>query len=80
MSRVLVDATNLRRANLGKSNLRGANLAGIDLTDALLLNVDLSPSVGGAASRLTNARFVLGEGLEKKEDDFAAEVAAVAGT
>jgi elongation factor Ts len=25
------------------------------------------------------ARFVLGEGLEKKESDFAAEVAAAAG-
>ena len=25
------------------------------------------------------SRFVLGEGLEKKQDDFAAEVAAAAG-
>jgi len=36
-------------------------------------------SIGGTISITAFERFVLGEGLEKKESDFAAEVAAAAG-
>jgi elongation factor Ts len=35
----------------------------------------------GAAVKITGfVRFALGDGVEKKEEDFAAEVAAVAGS
>ncbi len=37
----------------------------------------LGKEVGGKASLAAYARFQLGEGIEKKEDDFAAEVAAM---
>ena len=36
-------------------------------------------AAGGAITITRFERFVLGEGLEKKESDFAAEVAAAAG-
>ena len=37
-------------------------------------------SAGGTATVKDFVRFQLGEGIEKKQDDFAAEVAAAAGT
>jgi len=40
---------------------------------------ETSAAVGGAVTITRFERFVLGEGLEKKESDFAAEVAAAAG-
>lgn len=40
---------------------------------------DAGTAAGGAVSISCFERFVLGEGLEKKESDFAAEVAAAAG-
>jgi elongation factor Ts len=40
---------------------------------------EIGNSVGGPISITRFERFVLGEGLEKKESDFAAEVAAAAG-
>ena len=40
---------------------------------------EVGNSVGGPVSITRFERFVLGEGLEKKESDFAAEVAAAAG-
>ena len=40
---------------------------------------EIGNSVGGPVSITRFERFVLGEGLEKKESDFAAEVAAAAG-
>jgi elongation factor Ts len=49
-----------------------------DKTVQQFLNETIS-SIGENMSVRRFARFVLGEGLEKKESDFAAEVAAVAG-
>ena len=49
-----------------------------DKTVQQFLNEAIS-SIGENMSVRRFARFVLGEGLEKKESDFAAEVAAVAG-
>lgn len=40
---------------------------------------EIGTSVGGSVTIARFERFVLGEGLEKKESDFAAEVAAAAG-
>jgi elongation factor Ts len=40
---------------------------------------DAAAGLGGTISITAFERFVLGEGLEKKESDFAAEVAAAAG-
>ena len=40
---------------------------------------EISAAVGGPVAIKCFERFVLGEGLEKKESDFAAEVAAAAG-
>lgn len=40
---------------------------------------EIGTAAGGAVSIVRFERFVLGEGLEKKESDFAAEVAAAAG-
>lgn len=40
---------------------------------------DCGKTVGGAVTITRFERYVLGEGLEKKESDFAAEVAAAAG-
>ena len=39
----------------------------------------VSSKVGAPITLKKFARFETGEGLEKKEDDFAAEVAAMAG-
>jgi len=40
---------------------------------------EVGASTGGTVTIKNFERFVLGEGLEKKESDFAAEVAAAAG-
>lgn len=40
---------------------------------------DIGKELGGAITLTRFTKFVLGEGLEKKESDFAAEVAAAAG-
>jgi elongation factor Ts len=50
-------------------------------TDKTIAQVikDAGTAAGGPVSICCFERFVLGEGLEKKESDFAAEVAAAAG-
>ena len=53
-----------------------------ELTERYAVSVvDSTAKVAGAEIKLAKfVRFQLGEGIEKKVDDFAAEVAAAAGT
>ena len=41
---------------------------------------DAAKEVGAPVELKAFVRFALGEGIEKKQEDFAAEVAAAAGT
>ena len=59
------------------------------LSQSFVINPDLTvekalkeaeEGVGGSIKLVAFERFALGEGIEKKQEDFAAEVAAAAGT
>ena len=53
------------------------------MTDPSEWNEELAPAlakeIGGQVTLTAYERFQLGEGIEKKEEDFAAEVAAMQG-